>query len=93
MENGISDDTLSPSHVEKRSRIRIFPALVFPESVQVKQAIVCFPHHDKMKVYEALLNTIVMTAAQRYNMSIPESVQTDNLFQLNNKEQLSAVFS
>lgn len=90
----IRDITRIDGRLDNNGQLRIFdvngfPALVFPESVQVKQAMVCFPHFDKMKVYEALLNTIVMAAAERYNIKIPESVQALNLFQLANETKLS----
>ncbi len=78
--------------LDSKGQLRIFdvngfPALVFPESVQLKQASVCFSHLDEMEVYEALLNTIVMNAAQRYNIKIPKRLQEFNLFQLSNLPQ------
>ncbi len=89
----IRDLTRVDGRLDHNGKLRVFdvngfPALAFPESVQVKQAIQCFPTYDPMAVYEALLNTIVWNAAQRYQLEVPERVVEHNLFRLEGIQQM-----
>ncbi|MCI5081072.1 MAG: hypothetical protein MRY78_05240 [Saprospiraceae bacterium] len=89
----IRDLTRVDGRLDHNGKLRVFdvngfPALSFPESVQVKQAIQCFPTYEPMAVYEALLNTIVWNAAKRYQLEVPERVAKHNLFRLEGIQQM-----
>ncbi|MEZ4887630.1 MAG: hypothetical protein R3E32_23050 [Chitinophagales bacterium] len=83
----IKDITRIDGRLDKNGQLRIFdvngfPALSFPESVSVQQGLTCFPDYDSYYVFDTLINTIVLSAANRYNMIVPDAVNLNNFFTL-----------
>ncbi|MGH1336088.1 MAG: hypothetical protein ACRBFS_08165 [Aureispira sp.] len=90
----IKDITRIDGRLDKNGRLRIFdvngfPALCFPESVGVQQVISCFPDYDDYYIFDTLINTIVLSAANRYTMTVPDSVNSNNFFTLEDNKEYS----
>jgi len=83
----IQDISRVDGRLDKAGTLRFFdvnglPALCFPEGVMVKQCINSFPDYDEKVVFEALVNTVVNNALQRYGFTLPSLMQEHNLFTL-----------
>lgn len=83
----IRDVTRIDGRLDKNGQLKIFdvngfPALCFPESAGVQQGLTCFPDYENYYVFDALINTIVLSAANRYNMVVPDAIKFNNFFTL-----------
>lgn len=58
-----------------------FPRLTPSNSISV-QCNIYFSEFSKEEVYRAMINTIVLSAAQRYQIKIPEALKQCNLFSM-----------
>ena len=92
----IKDITRIDGRLDQNGQLKIFdvngfPALVFPESVGVQQALVCYPEYPDYYVYDALINTIVHNAATRYQIKVPDKVADHNLFALKKTSTLLTI--
>jgi D-alanine-D-alanine ligase-like ATP-grasp enzyme len=67
-----------------------FPALSFPESVSPQQFISCFPEYKDSDIFDILVNTIVLSAANRYNMVVPNRVNHNHFFMLKQPQEASS---
>ncbi len=69
------------------------PALSYPKSVLVRQVRQCFPHLPDVKAYEYLLKTVVLIAAERFNLKVPGKLCDEHLFSMDSKHgiRLSAL--
>lgn len=93
---GISGITRADARMDAEGTLRFFdvngmPALSFPKSVLVRQVRECFPHLAARTAYEYLLNTLVSMAAHRFNLTIPNRVQDQNLFSLEGGQVIRSV--
>lgn len=84
---GIRGITRIDGRLDKKGVLRFFdvnglPALCFPDDVTVKQCFTCFPDYPPMKIYEALICTIVHHALLTYGMELPAFIQENHLFNL-----------
>lgn len=84
----IKDITRIDGRLDQQGQLRIFdvngfPALSFPESVGVHQIISCFPEYEPADLFDALINTMVLSAASRYQMPVTKKIQQHNFFTLN----------
>lgn len=84
----IKDITRIDGRLDQHGQLKIFdvngfPALCFPESVGVHQIISCFPEYEPIVLFDALVNTMILSAANRYQMNVPEKIQQHNFFTLN----------
>lgn len=89
----IKDVTRIDGRLDKNGKLKIFdvngfPALCFPESVGVQQVISCFPDYGKEHIFDILINTIILSAANRYDITVPKSVQMNNFFMMENYVEL-----
>ncbi len=86
----IKDITRIDGRLDKNGQLKIFDVNGFPalssESVGVQQALTCFADYEDQYVFDALINTIVLSAANRYNMTVPNAVNLNNFFTLKNKK-------
>lgn len=64
-----------------------FPALSFPDSVSPQQMIKCFSNYTDHYIFDTLVNTIFLSAANRYNMVVPDRVHHNNFFALNTHQE------
>ncbi|MFN0201287.1 MAG: hypothetical protein ACKVTZ_07190 [Bacteroidia bacterium] len=83
----IRDITRVDGRLDKNGQLKFFdvngfPALCFPESAGVQQAIVCFPDYEDSYIFDTLINTIVLSAANRYHLTVPNAVHLNNFFTL-----------
>ena len=83
----IHDVTRIDGRLDNKGQLRFFdvnglPALDFPDGVLVKQCFSCFPNYTQEKVYSALIHTIVLSAALRHDMEMPNAFHELNLLQL-----------
>ncbi|MDW3192819.1 MAG: hypothetical protein R8G66_10650 [Cytophagales bacterium] len=84
---GITGVTRVDARMDEDGTLKFFdvngmPALSYPRSVLVRQVRECFPELPDHSAYEYLLRTIVIIAADRFELSIPNSVCDQNLFSL-----------
>jgi len=85
----IRDVTRIDGRLDKNGQLKIFdvngfPALCFPEGVGVQQGLTYFSDSEDYHVFDALINTIVLSAANRYNLEVPDAVNFNNFFTLKN---------
>lgn len=90
----IKDITRIDGRLDQQGHLRIFdvngfPALCFPESVGVYQVISCFPEYEPSVLFDALINTMVLSAANRYQITVPEKIQQHNFFTLNTMKNVT----
>ncbi|HAS43508.1 MAG TPA: hypothetical protein DCS93_23715 [Microscillaceae bacterium] len=83
----IQDISRVDGRVDTEGIIRFFdinglPGLAFPRSISIKQCLTCFPDYTPQKVYEALLYTILHNALLRYDLPVPQRLQSHNFFTL-----------
>lgn len=83
----IKDITRVDGRLDKNGQFCVFDVNGFPGldpngSIQTVQCKTCFPNYPEEVVYDALLNTIILSAAHRYGMSVPRAVAKHNFFTL-----------
>ena len=84
---GIEGVTRVDARIDEQGILRYFdingmPGLSYPKSVLVRQVYECIPDLPGPQVHAYLLNTIVLMAADRFNMEIPASLYQKTLFHL-----------
>ena len=90
----IRDITRIDGRLDGKGQLKIFdvngfPALSFPKSVGVKQALTYVPDYVPIFVFDALVNTILLSAANRYHKTAPECILSNNLFVLRNAQKVN----
>jgi len=83
----VRDITRVDGRLDANGQLKIFdvngfPALSFPESVSPQQFISCFPDYKDSDIFDVLINTIILSAAHRYEMVVPNIVEYHNFFTL-----------
>lgn len=59
-----------------------FPGLIANSNTFPVQCNVCFSRFPDKDVYRAMVNTIVLSAARRYQITIPKALEQNNLFSM-----------
>lgn len=86
----ISSITRVDSRANKDGILNFFdtngmPGLNFPSSAIIKQCCNHFPQYSQEYVFECLINTIVLDKLIEYQLTIPEGLEQNNLFELESK--------
>lgn len=84
---GIAGITRVDARMDAMGTLKFFdvngmPALSYPKSVLVRQVRECYPKLSAEKAYAYLLKTILAIAAERFNLTVPNTVSEDNLFSM-----------
>lgn len=82
---GVRDFTRIDGRRDRDGRLRVFdvnglPALDFPESAIVRQAIVACAPEGERRAFDRLIRTIVACAAHRCGLRAPPAIERDALF-------------
>ena len=94
----VRDITRIDGRLDTNGKLKVFdvngfPALSFPESVSPQQVISCYPAYKASDIFDILINTIVASAAHRYNMLVPNAISYHTFFTLSNQSKVYTTVS
>ena len=87
------DGKLAPNGQLHIFDVNGFPGLKMGQNVFPKQCDTCFPDYAPHEVYEAMINTIIWTAAIRHELPVPPRLEAYNLFSLQQRELVDGALS